>query len=145
MSDDDYDLSKISQFDELECQVANVEAQIDLLNKRFAALSVAPTSGEDFDHHSADLETAASEIRKRDNCSRTEALSKARRENPVAFARYRAEPEAGSGLVSKSSVSTDAFMAAVQHEISEARCSALQAMQTVRKRHPDLYEAFQDG
>ncbi len=119
-------------------------------------------------------------IRKRDNCSRTEALRKARFEAPDSFAAYRDSASNGSELsyaelvqaeldsgapyavagqrvlqkfgvrpnaplIQKAQDATAGFMAKVSTVMADTSCSRTAAMREVRKRHPDLYNAFQDS
>jgi hypothetical protein len=102
----------------LEGRANDLEAQIAHLTKALAAVGQRNRlSAEDF-------EQAVAEIRKRDNCSRTDALAKARKEAPEAFATY-----------CDGSTNAD-FNALVAEEIAKG-CPPAVAAQRVSLRYPD--------
>jgi RNA polymerase subunit RPABC4/transcription elongation factor Spt4 len=114
--------------EELEGQLIDLAAQIENLNKVMTEANVqaepylpaAPTA-EDF------TQTVA-EIRKRDNCTRTAALAKARSENQAGFAAYCAGP------------ADNDFAALVEEEISKGSPASV-AAQRVALRYPELAKA----
>jgi hypothetical protein len=73
----------MDEVQELEGAVLDLEARVQELNKK-TTQPHAPIAVNDF-------ETTVTEIRKRDNCSRTDALVKARAENPNGFAAYNSD------------------------------------------------------
>jgi hypothetical protein len=157
---------------ELEGQLIDLEAQIAHLNKVMAEANVPALpddtpSVEDFDQ-------TVAEIRKRDNCSRTEALAKGRSENQAGFAAYCAgysstdftslvEEEIRKGCspavalqrvaahhpefakaAQTAPKSVADFMAAVDAVMAEQELSRTEAMTAVRKAAPELYANFQE-
>jgi hypothetical protein len=103
----------------LEGRANDLEAQIAHLNKALAAAGQRNRLGAE------DYEQTVAEIRKRDNCSRTDALAKARKENPTAFAAYCAGP------------TNNDFAALVEAEIAKGAPASV-AAQRVALRNPDL-------
>ena len=141
MSEENTEMSKA---DELQGAVCDLEARIADLTKKLEENS-QPKKVDPF-KRIGDFHTTVSEIRKRDNCSRTEALAKARKENPEAFNAYLVGPVAKpdvSPAVAKSSVTT--FMAAVDDAMREKGLSRTDAMSEVRKREPAKFEHYQNA
>jgi hypothetical protein len=155
----------------LEQEIADLEKQLATKNL------TGDISCQDFDG-------AVAAIMKRDNCSRTAAMGKARLKAPDAFEafqgrgraqdeeedtgadfnklveaeirkgaprsvagqrvlhKYGARPNASQ--IQKNQGATGDFMAEVDAVMIEKCCPRIAAMQEVRKRHPDLYEAYQE-
>jgi hypothetical protein len=122
-TDNDYE---IPTQEELEGAVLDLEAQICDLNKRIEEAGVGSVS----DGSAApitvpdDFEQTVTEIRKRDKSSRTEALAKARHENPEGFEAYRVGDTNGD------------FDALVAAEIAKGSPAAV-AAQRVGLRYPN--------
>jgi hypothetical protein len=78
----------MNRINELEGQITDIDAKIDDIAKKLSAVATrsvektAPTPAVDFN-------TLVDAAQLRDGSTRTEALTKARRENPDAFAAYR--------------------------------------------------------
>jgi hypothetical protein len=85
------DIDQMEKVAELEGAVCDLEAKVSDLTKRLERASEQPAKKLDpFKRVGVtDFQQTVSEIKKRDNCTRTEAFSKARKENPDAFAAYQ--------------------------------------------------------
>jgi hypothetical protein len=157
---------------ELEGQLIDLEAQIADLNKKLVEANVQAYQPDDTPS-AEDFDQTVAEIRKRDGCSRTAALAKARSENQAAFAAYCAGPadkdfaalvEAEIAKGAPASVAgqrvalrhphlaCDAplakgvsdFMAAVDAVMAEQELSRTEAMTAVRKAAPELFARYQE-
>lgn len=80
--------------DELEGSIIDLEAQLADLNKRLAEAEAQTNHNQNNQIlvSAPDFEDTVAGIRKRDGCSRTEALAKARKENAAGFQNYSAGP-----------------------------------------------------
>jgi hypothetical protein len=129
--------------DELEGSVLDLEARIQALTKAVAAV----TDKKDFDPFKRvgvpDFDSTVSEIRKRDNCSRTEALAKARVENPQAFEEYQNVDVVGE-VIAKAS-GRHPFEKVVDAIMEQDGVSRSVAMSRARKKEPVKYAAYQLG
>lgn len=98
-----------------------------------------------------EFEGMADVIQKRDNCTGVEALRKARREHPAAYAKYQA---AGAVLYDASiakataeqtnqecSAEETAFLSKVDELAARDRLGQQEAMQKTRLAYPSLYKA----
>jgi hypothetical protein len=110
-----------------------LEAQADDLRKRV-----------DAEHDVNAFESAAAEIRKRENCTRTVALQKARQADPELFQRYQANT-VSSRPVLKSARSRDAqqFDLIVDGYVIRDRVKRTEAMRRARREHPIAFENSQ--
>jgi rubrerythrin len=82
--EEEYEADKL---EELGGQVTDLEAQVHDLNKRMATVATKPA--KEVKPPQPDFQATVSEIRKRDNCSRTEALTRARIEHPDRLHAFR--------------------------------------------------------
>jgi hypothetical protein len=115
--------------DTMSGKTEELEARIIELNKTLAAVSEeADKADKGFDPLKRSFEQTVTEIQKRDNCTATQAMAKARNENPEGFANYQAEPKHGD------------FDVLVQAEIAKG-CSPSVAAQRVGMKYPDAAAA----
>jgi hypothetical protein len=139
--------------EELQGEVYDLEAQIvDLAKKLDAANSQDPEAqkvgfdpyarlGADF----APFEQTVNEIKKRDNCSRTDALAKARKENPEGYENFLA----GTGTNADSEIvitkgEKHPFEKVVDSIMQQEGCSRAVAMQRARKKEPVKFAHYQE-
>jgi hypothetical protein len=154
--------------EELEGSVIDLEAQVAHLNKQIETAVHAEPKQPIYIN---EFENTVAEIRRRDNCSRTVALVKARAENPNGFAAYNSgnTPQDFAALVAEeirkgcpASVAAqrvglkypDAaatviekakhpFLAAVDAIMQQDGCSRAVAMARARKKEPAKYAQYQ--
>lgn len=123
------------------CDVPAQEGAVMLLMKR------AELQG--FEKEEAMFEKRVTEITERENCSRVEAMRKARVERPDEFEDYQAEGTISSHPLEKAETLPGAakakreFDRAVSELVSSAGISRTAAMTKIRRERPDLYEALQ--
>ena len=110
----------VERTSELEGAICDLEARLMDVTKALEALPQQPQ-----DSPAADFDATVAEIKNRDNCSRTDALAKARVENPDGFEAFQ------SG---NTNADYDALCAA---EMAKG-CSLDIAAQRVLARHPHL-------
>jgi predicted DNA-binding transcriptional regulator AlpA len=91
-----------------------------------------------------DFDATVAKIRERDGCDGQTALQKARRENPVGFEKSRTQnvPITHGRPIAKKGIAE--FMSEVSRTMIEKKLTRSAAMADVRKRSPQLYEAFQE-
>jgi hypothetical protein len=160
------------EVEELEGAVIDLEARMAHLNKALEAANVKPKSKDV--EAKPDFATTVAEIRKRDNCSRTEALVKARKEQPESFAAYSAGPtnadfdklveaEIAKGVAPSVAAqrvglrhpeATAAaiakqdrhpFLKLVDNIQEQDGCSRAVAMSRARKKSPEKFFSYQEG
>jgi len=148
---------KVNKLHALEDRVLVLKNRADALTEHLANRAEPAAPIPDFD-------TVVASIPKRDNCSGTQAFTKARREAPDAFAAFnRLVPkkpakedddfddlvEAGKDKhrqrVSKSANATADFMSAVDATMIAKRCSRTEALTAARKSNPKLFAAYQEA
>ena len=91
----------------------------------------------------ADLVDLARDIAKRDGCSSTAALCRARQEHPAAFENYNAAPVAkrGSDHLDAGADDVDNKLEKHAHEIrGRDGCSNAEALRRARHEHPQAFE-----
>ena len=109
--------------EELAGAVLDLEARLSDLNKKLEDVTLAQPQPA---FEAPDFEQTVSHIRKRDNCSRQDALTKARHENAAGFESYMADS------------SHEDFDTAVEAELAKGACSEAIAKQRVGIFHPHL-------
>ena len=113
-----------------------LEARVVNLTKRLEAATACYS-----------FESAVAQIRKRDACTATEALSRARTQHPKLFEQYQASGESSRPIYKAADrVEAEAvrrFEARINEIASRDRVSRLVALQRARQEHPDAFEAYQ--
>jgi hypothetical protein len=155
---------------ELVGAVIDLEAKMAHLAKTLAEAKAKDPEAKT----SPDFEATVAEIRKRDACTHTEALTKARTENPKGFAAYQAggtnadfdalvEAEIAKGVsdsVARQRVGLKypnaaaaviakagkhPFEQVVDAIMQQEKCSRAVAMQRARKKEPLKFHSYQEG
>lgn len=118
-----------------DADLDELEAQADDLRKRI-----------DAERDVCAFETVAADIRKRENCSGTAALQKARQEHPHLFELYQANA-VSSRPVFKTARSRAAqeFDLIVEGIVLRDKVTRTEAMRRARREHPIAYENLQAG
>ena len=139
------DQTPIEGIAELEGAVLDLEAQVADLTKRLAEAD-AKLKIDPFKRlGSVDFEQTVTEIRKRDNCTRTEALSKARRENPEGFEEFQGvEAEADTPAIIAKAGKTP-FEHLVDQIMSDEKVTRSVAMSRARKKEPAMFGHYQEA
>ena len=118
-----------SDIDALEARVVNLTKRVE-----------AATACQSF-------EMAVEQVRKRDECSHTDALRTARLEHPALFEDYQATGVA-SAPISKSAHTPEAvrrFEARVNEIASRDRVSRLVALERARSEYPEDFSRYQQA
>jgi hypothetical protein len=128
----------------------NIEVEeISLLSKnsrpavRGALVAIAKA-----DHQQLDFTGHIAEIRKRDGCSRVEALARARIEHPSAFEAYQDGGRVSSRPIERRIEKSDAasrFEKCVEEIRTRDRCTRLQALQKAAEEHPGELAAYRQA
>jgi hypothetical protein len=110
-----------------------VEAQLEALEKKLAIEAVSA------------FETVVADIRKRDGCSGTEALQKARLVQPELFESYqRSAVERPIHKTASQSKSVQEFETLISEIAARDRIGRSQAMQRARQENTAAFEAYQN-
>ena len=123
------------------CDVPAQEGAVMLLMKR--------AEPQGFEKEETMFEERVTEITKREDCPRVEAMRKARIEHPDEFEDYQADYAISSPPVEKAATLPGAakakreFDRTVSELVSSAGISRTAAMRRIRRERPDLYEALQ--
>jgi hypothetical protein len=119
--------------EEVEGQMIDLEARIEHLTKTLATVTDKAEAKKDFDPFKrvrvTDFEQTVAEIQKRDACTATEAMAKARKENAAGFANYQAN---------ETNADFDSLVAA---EIAKG-CAPSVAAQRVGLKYPNAAAAM---
>ena len=162
--------------EELEGALIDMEAQILDLNKKLQQAGVGSVRDDDTPIiiPAEDFEQTVTDIRKRDNCTRTVALAKARHEAPDAFEAYEGGPDdqdfdtlvaaeiqkgspaavAGQRVLASnpnlaSTVIAKAGKTPFETEVDNIQeqdgCSRSEAMARARKKEPTKFQHYQEA
>jgi hypothetical protein len=126
--------------EELEGQMIDLEARIAHLTKILAA-APGEQAKQDFDPFKrvgvTDFEQTVAEVQKRDNCSRTDALAKARQENAAGFANYQAsETNADFDSLVATEIAKGAPASVAAQRVGLKYPNAAAQVITKREKHP---------
>jgi uncharacterized coiled-coil DUF342 family protein len=138
MEDDD-----MERIEQLEGEICDLSAKVDDLTKKLNAATNkrseerAPPVKKSFDE-------LVGAIRKRDNCSATDALRKARQASPEAYDEFQQSAGNAGDLPKQKAISkAQAEFAEIVAEIrSVEKCSATEALTLARKQYPAKFEAY---
>ncbi len=122
-------------------QVDDLQDHIDHLDNRLGALSTKRSEAPPVKKSINDI---ASAIRKRDGCSATEALRKARQASPEAYDEFQQSAGNAGDLPKQKAIGkAQAEFAEIVAEIrSVEKCSATEAMTLARKLYPAQFAAY---
>ncbi len=130
----------VTELEELEGHIIDLEAQVANLEKASEHLA----SVMDADEASKEFERSVADIKKRDNCCLTQALQKARRELPEAFAAYQdavTVPQSEPAAIAKRAP----FEQTVAEIMRDEGVTRAVAMTRARRREPQKFLEYREA